>query len=216
MQAHCGIQAVHNKCREVMKHNKHCVDKVSDNELLCMLKKGVIVDGNKKFWLDGKHHMCAELFAKALNIAWGSNCAHWVYKSEKLSCGACIEVAELREVNWLEVKGSFNAKMLTPNTEYEVLYDVEMKPCAEGFSCHPVRISLTDTKGCKTENSKCLDQFKGKGWKQISIGKFRSPSECECESKSKIEFSLHETNAQIKKGLVVRGVIIRPAAKCGC
>nr|ABV60370.1 lectin [Limonium bicolor] len=202
-------QCLKTKCKNVLRGHNQPVDHLCDNDLISTLKKGVLVNGNTLFWADETLRLSCEKFARALSITWGSNCEYWAYKKEKHRSGNNIEVAELLNVCWLEVQGTFNANILAPCTEYEVVFDIKMTNCASGWD-FPVKFTLNTPDGCKIESQKCMKQYIGKcNYQEINIGKFRTgsfPNPCE----STVGFKLQELNGQWKRGLIVRGVIVRP------
>jgi len=118
------------------------------------------IDGRTtKFWIErdtGK--LCLFLSPRNLNITWGDDNRywHWIFQDESSD----KEIAELIEVCWLEVKGQFDCKLLSPGAAYSVSFRLKVHesgiirnfgrraiipllPRAYGWNRKPVKFSLT-------------------------------------------------------------------------
>lgn len=193
--------------------------------------------GNKSFKLEkfsGKK--CYMLSARELSIAWSIDPMFWSWKSSPES--RFPEVAELRTVNWLEIEGKIRTRMLTPNTLYAAYLVMKASHRAYGLDSTPSEVSIVIgnkvNRGkaylCnKDENKRNMETlFYGNrrnrviqeredggyiqvpskredGWMEIEIGEFFSG-----EGDEEIKMSLMEIGHQLKGGLVLEGIEVRP------
>jgi len=121
------------------------------------------IDGQtKKFWIEratGK--LCYMLSARNLDITWGDDDRYWNWISQDES--SFNEIAKLVEVCWLEVKGQFDCKLLSPGAAYSVSFRLKVNESPRhiiqnfgrrviipflpraygGWSHKPVKFSLT-------------------------------------------------------------------------
>ncbi|KAL8142720.1 hypothetical protein V2J09_015752 [Rumex salicifolius] len=195
------------QCQEIMKAHKCSLP--SPQALWAKLQEGVLVDGNKYFWLDNQARLGVELYARALSITWGSKPKYWTYSCEKIpNTDYSVEVAKLRNVCWFEVKGEFNMRELTVGPEYEILFDIELTSGAQGWFL-PVTFEHYNPFSLSKKFEMKLDNLIGKGRTQISVGKFKLP--CLPIGTHMATFHMYELNGQWKHGLITRGVVIKPA-----
>ena len=119
-----------------------------------------------------------------------------------------VDVAELLNVCWLEVHGKLEASMLSPGVLYEFVFVVMLKDPAYGWEV-PVNLRLTLPDGSKQEHKENLMEKPRGRWIEIVIGEFMAlqdkPGEIEC---SLFEYE----GGKWKKGLLIKGVAIRPKA----
>jgi hypothetical protein len=151
------------------------------------------------------------VYARGIEITHSEKPENWTWSSikEQQDEGS-IEVAELKEVYWLDIRGNSNTRSLTPETRYEVVFVVKLKNTALGWEV-PVNLSLKlvmrDRSENLQENSVCLDDYISDEWVDIVAGYFVAPPK---EAPAKIFFTMYQYNDSIKKtGLVVKGVAIR-------
>ncbi|KAK9152417.1 hypothetical protein Syun_010726 [Stephania yunnanensis] len=175
-----------------------------------LLHNGVFLDQNKmKVQVDKcTGYVSVMLYARNLSITWGDDKRYWTwtFMPEPNHPGSLIEVAELLSVCWLEAKGEFDASLLMSGLTYEVVFTVKLKCDGYGWDDHPVTLKLEEGNRiteCKEKlNNKPKDQ-----WIELNAGTFLN---CGCET-GMVKFSLFETvGGQWKKGLVIKGVTIRP------
>ncbi|GAV79528.1 F-box domain-containing protein/PP2 domain-containing protein [Cephalotus follicularis] len=112
----------------------------------------LIDDGNKSFSLDkwsGKK--CYMISARDLMIVWGNTPTYWRWIS--LPEARFAEVAELKSVCWLEVRGRINTRMLSPTTLYAayLVFKAATTTRPYGFEFQPVEaeIGLIGSESCK-------------------------------------------------------------------
>lgn len=184
------------------------IDKSSTEKLYQQLYTGVLLNQKKqKYWVDKKSHAnCFMLYARSFSITWSDDKRfwHWPYLSE--SDGVFVDVAELLNVCWLEVHGKFEASMLSPGVLYEFVFEVMLRDPAYGWEV-PVNLRLTLPDGSKQEHKENLMEKPRGSWIEIVIGEFMASH----DKGGEIECSLYEyQGGKWKKGLVIKGVAIRP------
>ncbi|KAJ0081024.1 hypothetical protein Patl1_12336 [Pistacia atlantica] len=113
-----------------------------------------------------------ELYARDLSIDWAEKDQHWHWTSMEDTNGVQMEMAELVEVCWLDVKTNFPTQMLTPGTSYEVSFVLKAKGGAEGFAKSPVTLKLDLPNQKPVERTEDLSYMQGEKWKEIRVGEF--------------------------------------------
>lgn len=148
-------------------------------------------------------------------------------------------VAHLRTTNWLEIKGKIKTGILTPNTWYTVYLIMKVSHRAYGLDCGPSQVSVQVEDSVKNEGTAYLcekddqkqkmeDLFYGNrrdmlrdrdtnheghrvpfkredGWMEIEMGEFFSG-----HKDQEVNMSLMEVSYQLKGGLIIEGIQIRP------
>ncbi|WJX85356.1 hypothetical protein P8452_67818 [Trifolium repens] len=212
----------------------------SYKQLFRFLCRPLLIDnGNKSFMLEkysGKKSYM--LSARELSIAWSIDPMFWSWKSAPESESRFQEVTEMRTVNWLEIEGKIRTQILTPNTLYAAYLIMKISHRAYGLDYAPSEVSIVIGNKVKRgkaylcykdENKRNMETlFYGNrrnrvvqeqedgqniqvpckredGWMEIEIGEFFS-SECDEE----IEMSVMEVGHQLKGGLVLEGIEVRP------
>ncbi|KAI5424490.1 F-box protein PP2-B15 [Lathyrus oleraceus] len=210
----------------------------SCKQLFRFLCRPVLLDGgNKSFKLEkcsGK--ICYMLSATELSIAWSIDPMFWSWKPIPESRFSLV--AELRTVNWLEIEGKMRTSVLTPNTSYGAYLVMKVSDRAYGLDSAPSEVSITKGKIvkrgraylCNKDENKCnmetlfygnrrnrmvQEQEDGEnvgvpceredGWMEIEIGEFFSG-----EDDEEIQMSVAEVGHQLKGGLVLEGIEVRP------
>jgi len=129
------------------------------------------------------------------------------------------EAAELRTISWLEIKGSINSGMLSPNTLYGAYLKVKIADRAYGLDLLPSEVSVEVGKhksqgtvcirSCRKTDTKCCFRFPSKledeEWSEIELGSFCTHSDEEVRMCLKEVEGVH-----LKGGLIVDGIEIRP------
>ncbi|XP_022723035.1 putative F-box protein PP2-B12 isoform X2 [Durio zibethinus] len=176
----------------------------------------VIDNGTMSFGLDkatGKK--CYMLAARRLSIAWSNTPNYWRWRH--LPESRFSEVAELRQVWWLDVKGTIETKILSPKTTYVAYLVYKFATPRYGFEKKPVdlHVELEQSDAGRTfrvflDPSENIPQFsreRGDGWMEVKLGEFFN----EHGDDGKAICSLREVDNYIpKKGLIVEGIDIRP------
>ncbi|KEH43703.1 putative phloem protein [Medicago truncatula] len=191
----------------------------------------IIDDAKKSFQLDRKSgKKCYMLAARSLHIIWGDDDRYWIWTA--MPDSRFPEVANLRLVWWLEIRGMINNLALSPNTQYAA-YLVFKLIDGYGFETLPVDLSVGVEGGHSSTKIVCLDpnverrqnsrhaRFYGRadrvvglprpgvrsdGWLEIEMGEFNSGLENEEVQMSVIEIKAGET----KGNFFLEGIEVRP------
>ncbi|XP_042520925.1 lectin-like [Macadamia integrifolia] len=195
-------------CRAIMKRSESAGCGISTEKLYEHLYSGVFLDHKrKKYWIDPKTgYNCFMLFARDLSITWGDDNRYWKWDSLQETSDVRVDIAELKNVCWLEVRGKFDTSNLSPGVMYEVAFVVMLKEASNGWNA-PLNLELALPDGKKQEHKENL-QYKPKGqWMELVIGEFWTCQNMDGD----IQFSLLEIKGgQWKNGFIIKGVIIRP------
>lgn len=122
-----------------------------------------------------------------------------------------IEIATSIKANWLQIVGTLSTENLTPGTKYEIVFIVKLETNASGWG-PPVTLKLKVVEHdgdfdrvYRTENFK---DYIGRNWMDILAGVFVVPPKA---TPATIIFTMYQYETYYKKkGLVVKGVEIRP------
>lgn len=115
-------------------------------------------------------------------------------------------MAELKKVCWLEVRGKFDTRKLSPGILYEVSFLVMLKDPAQGWEV-PVNVRLDLPGDKKQERQESLVEKLRVSWIEIPVGQFVASA----QDVGEMEFSMYEYEGGIwKQGLVIKGVAIKP------
>ncbi|CAL5334347.1 unnamed protein product [Camellia sinensis] len=189
----------------ILKDANISIDMSSPDKLCEQLYSGVYLKPNKlKYFVDKKSNKnCFVLFARELNSCWNDNPQYCRWTTLKETSGEEIEVAELLQVCWLDVRGQFNGAIdLSSGIVYEIVFVVRMIKY-EDFSLK-LTIILPNSK--KLTRNESLNEKPLGSWFDIQLGEFKmSP-----ENVGTMEFSLEDHTELWKSGLIVKCAIIRP------
>ncbi|GAU20601.1 hypothetical protein TSUD_33370 [Trifolium subterraneum] len=155
---------------------------------LALSDRPIIIDhGQKSFQLDKKSgKICYMLAARALTIIWGDDLRYWDWIP--MPDSRFPEVAQLRAVCWLEIRGMINAIVLSPNTQYAA-YAVFKLIESRGFQDHVVELSVGVEGDHNSTRVVCFDpnvegtrhprveglqrpSVRNDGWMEIEMGEF--------------------------------------------
>ncbi|KAI3845476.1 hypothetical protein MKX03_023411 [Papaver bracteatum] len=156
------------------------------SELRNHLRSGIFLN-------QGKHasYNCFMLFPRDLNIAWDENKKDY---------------------------GKFDTSILNPGVKYEVVFLVMFKNCAYGWE-EPVNLKLVHS-GSETQLRKEYLDARKLQWMEVQVGEFETPPQPADERY--VRFSLFDFKSQVsrfsyesqeshwRRGLLIKGVIIRP------
>ncbi|MCH90741.1 F-box protein PP2-B1 [Trifolium medium] len=166
---------------------------------------------------------CYMLSARSLAIVWGDDTHYWNWIA--MPDSRFPEVAFLRFVWWLEIRGMINKLALSKNTRYAAYLVFKMQ-CGLGFENTPVELSVGVEGGLQSTKNVCLypnGEFKvyirrslrslprpsvrSDGWLEIEMGEFFN-SELEDEE-------IHMSVIEIKSGTMkerfsLEGIEVRP------
>ncbi|CAI9090503.1 OLC1v1025285C1 [Oldenlandia corymbosa var. corymbosa] len=170
---------------QILKEADEAVDRTSTEKLFDQLYHGVFLNQHNK--------------------AKDSSYWRWPLINDEPRDSSLV-AAELINVCWLEVHGRFNTVNLTPRTLYEVVFVVMLKDPAYGWEV-PINFRLSLPDGSRQEHKEnMIDKPRAK-WIEIPAGNFQTLP----ENIGEMEISLYEYDGGIwKKGLLIKGVLIRP------
>ncbi|KAK4741632.1 hypothetical protein SAY87_025220 [Trapa incisa] len=201
---------------------------------LCMYP--ILIDnGYKSFWLNrltGKK--CYMLSARALTIVWGSTPMYWKWTSIYHPRSRFSEVARLRNVCWLEIKGKIDVKALSPSTHYAAYFVFALERSAYGLKNQQLTVTMGLAGSGESMTSivyldprepflgQPVDVFmesptlanggrleyqtdRSDGWWEVKIGEFKADLE-----EGELEIRLTQLGGHWKSGLAVHGIEIRP------
>lgn len=124
-----------------------------------------------------------------------------------------LEVAKMIKIHWLKIVGTYDdTSDLTPGAKYEAVFLVKLEDNAIGWE-QPVTLKLKveqhdGSDDNRVDRNESLKDYIGHNWVDILAGVFVAPPR---NKPAKITFTMfqHVTDDK-KKGLVVKGVAIRP------
>ncbi|XWS13462.1 hypothetical protein CRYUN_Cryun36dG0039200 [Craigia yunnanensis] len=205
---------------------KEIISKSSSPSLLSLAKKdlyfslcyhSILIDnGAMSFQLDKENgKKCYMLGASALSIKWEDTPEYWSWTS--LPESRFSEVAKLKKVGRLDVKGEAKLKVLSSKTNYAAFLVFKLVRDRYGFRHTPVELRLT-IEGTASEEVRSLildpppnEPLQAKeredGWMEIEIGEFFN----EFGDDRTVECNLREVHDnQPKRGLIIEGIELRP------
>ncbi|KAF2306785.1 hypothetical protein GH714_021391 [Hevea brasiliensis] len=149
----------------------------------------------QKKWVDKSDHNCFMLFARSLYITWV------VTRTGDEN----VEVAKLSHVCWLDVKGKFSISELSPGIAYEIVYEVKLTNGASGWEL-PITLKLSLPNGEVRERQVVILEKPRKKWIELNVGNFLTKQ----GETGEVCFDIIEHGGHWKKGLFIKGAIIRP------
>ncbi|XP_027352778.1 F-box protein PP2-B15-like [Abrus precatorius] len=214
----------------------------SYKQLFYALCRPLLLDGgNKSFKLDKSSGKKSYIISsRELSVAWSSDPLIWSWRP--IAESRFAEATELRTVSWLEIEGRIRTRILTPKTSYAAYLIMNVSHRAYGLDSSPSEVSVAVGNkvhkgrayvGHKDEKKRKMEtlfygnrteilrntviQNKGvqvaskrdDGWMEIELGEFFSG-----EGDEEIKMSLREVGYQLKGGLVLEGIEVRPKTPC--
>ncbi|KAK0608720.1 hypothetical protein LWI29_035031 [Acer saccharum] len=164
---------------------------------------------------------CYMVGARRLSIAWGNEPRYWTWIDQRfLPQSRFAEVAELKYVWWLDVKGRLETKTLSSETNYVAYLVFKFANSRHGFESRPMELSV-HLEGSESETRRnrrvVLDpprnslprpyQRRGDGWMEIEMGEFFSEHGDDGIVVCSL-FDFHGGNTE--GGLIVEGIELRP------
>ncbi|KAK6797074.1 hypothetical protein RDI58_004775 [Solanum bulbocastanum] len=210
MEAARVLRFPHNY-EEILKEADSSVDRSSLDKLYDQLYTGIYLNQKrKKYWVDKKSNgNCFMLYARDLLITWAENNRFWHWPFVQESSDVLLPAAELLDVCWLEIHGRFNTTKLSPGLIYEVVFIVMLKDPAYGWE-NPVNLRLILPDGSRQGHTENMVEKPREKWIEIPAGEFMTSAD---QKNGEIEFSLYEyEGGNWKKGLVIKGAVLRPKA----
>lgn len=159
------------------------------------------------------------LSARELNILWGHDQRYWRWISQDNSRFRFGELAGLLSVCWLDVRGRIECRLLSPDTQYRVVFVLKFIEGSFGWDGRPIKFSVQTPGEGEIEFEHLLGHMErpfliSGGWMEVVAGKFTVRAAEGIDDDSHIGFSMRETKSnQWKGGLLIDGVKIEP---CGC
>jgi hypothetical protein len=189
----------------------------SKRELYARLGDSILIDGGAKMaWLErSTAKMGYMLSARGLTIIWGDDERYWRFVPGDGHDSRFQVLAELSLVWWLEVRGQIDCSLLSPNTNYKVVFVLKFGEHPYGWEV-PIKFSVTTPDGEQTELEECLNERRGQnqgingGWMEVVGGEFTVRPAAD-DDDPRIEFYMKEVLRRIPKGgLLLDGVRIQP------
>ncbi|EOY05346.1 F-box family protein [Theobroma cacao] len=194
------------------------LDSLSKKDLVFHLCHHPVIlnNGSLSFTLDkwtGKK--CYMLGARELSIIWGDTHTYWRWLSRPES--RFSEVAELKVVCWLDIKGKIDTKTLSTKTTYAAYLVYKFATFRHGFKRSPVnmQVKFEEEEGGVTSivfldppfATREQSQHRENGWMEIKMGEFYN----EQGDDGTVVCSLWEVdNFTSKHGLIIEGIELRP------
>ncbi|ESQ39604.1 hypothetical protein EUTSA_v10001121mg [Eutrema salsugineum] len=150
--------------------------------------------------------------ARELKIFHSEDSKKWAWSFiNEAPNSAPHEIATMIKIYWLKIIGTIETSDLIPGTKYEAVFLVKLEDGAIGWE-QPVTLKLkveqhdgSDNRVDRIEN---LKDYIGHDWVDILAGVFVVPPR---NKPAKITFTMYQyMTDDRKKGLVVKGVAIRP------
>ncbi|CAK7336243.1 unnamed protein product [Dovyalis caffra] len=161
---------------------------------------------------------CYMVGARGLSIIWGNSPDYWTWKPLPYQ-SRFSEVAELRFVWWLHIRGWIETKILSLKTTYAAYFVFKFTDYKSGFSERPVELSVNFEGSLGGENRHVfLDvppefdtprppRERGDGWMEIEMGEFFNDN----GDNGSVVCGLREVDDYTSKhGLIVEGIEFRP------
>ncbi|KAG6787904.1 hypothetical protein POTOM_003951 [Populus tomentosa] len=161
---------------------------------------------------------CYMIGARGLSIIWGHTPSYWTWKplpdESRFS-----EVAELRYVWWLDVKGWIDSKILSPKTTYAAYLVFKLTDSTSGFDKRLVELSVNFEGSAGEEKRHVfldvppyydmppLPRERSDGWMEVEMGEFFYDSE---DVGSVMAYLKEVDNYTTKNGLIIEGIEFRP------
>ncbi|KAL2946534.1 hypothetical protein AAZX31_20G019300 [Glycine max] len=149
---------------------------------------------------------CFMLYARALSITWGETPEYWIWVQQKEASGTIIELAKLKKVCWLEVRGKFDIRKLLPGILYQVSFLIMLEDSSEGWEV-PINVRLVLPGGKRQQHKVNLNEKLRENWMEILVGEFVASE----KDGGEMDISMYEYEGGMwKSGLVIQGVVIKP------
>ncbi|KAL3321624.1 hypothetical protein AABB24_039303 [Solanum stoloniferum] len=183
-------------------------------------KSPILIDGGKmSFWLDKKTgKKCFMVAARGLEIEWGGTLEYWEWLSHLDSRFA--EVAKLKRVCWLDIRGKIETRRLSKRTKYVVYLVFKLENKWHGLETANAVVRFVDSvSDIDAEQRASVVHFagqgpketlpfrRGDGWMELKMGDFFN----DAGEDGDVDARLMETkHLGEKSGLIVQGVEFRP------
>ncbi|KAK3187830.1 hypothetical protein Dsin_027391 [Dipteronia sinensis] len=176
----------------------------------------LINNGTMSFSLEKESgKKCYMVGARGLTVVLGDTPAYWIWPS--LLESRSSEVAELNYVWWLNVKGTIDTKILSPNTTYSAYFVFSFAKSNHGFQTRPIELSVRFEGSGSPQRRRVflnppediprLTRVRGDGWSEIDMGGFFNENGDDGTVVTTL-FDFDQLN--IKRGFIVEGIEFRP------
>ncbi|XP_073136157.1 uncharacterized protein [Henckelia pumila] len=157
--------------------------------------------------------------SKELQIAWGDNSNYWKWTSHVNS--RFPEVAELKHVWWLDIRGKIKTTLLSPETTYAAFLVFKL---GDGASClevakaiirfvneeqddqHAERLAKTVHLQAPNDAIGRVAVQRRDGWMEVELGNFSFEHGYQGEIEAQV---LETTGTKVKTGLIIEGIEFR-------
>ncbi|ONK69672.1 uncharacterized protein A4U43_C05F25510 [Asparagus officinalis] len=148
---------------------------------------------------DSSGYKSLMMYARSLSVTWGNDPRYWRWLS--LENDIDVEVAQLLDVCWLEVRGNTPMKNLEAGQKYEVMFVLMF---LDPSGLEPKATFQLVANGETWERKLSLQNLQPKQWVKVKIGEFVAK-----EDGGDVIFSLtNYEELNWKRGLIVEGVLI--------
>ncbi|KAK2634961.1 hypothetical protein Ddye_029753 [Dipteronia dyeriana] len=148
------------------------------------------------------------LYARHLLITWGEDTRYWHWYSvkETSDSDADVDVAQLKNVCWLEIHAKFDTTKLTPGALYQVAFVIKMDESCYGWN-HPVNVRLRLPDGTMKQHQQNFRLKPKNEWIDIPVDEFTLTP----QNTGEIDISMDEyEGGNWKSGLIIKAVTIQP------
>ncbi|PIN12009.1 hypothetical protein CDL12_15382 [Handroanthus impetiginosus] len=197
-----------------------------------LCRSPILLDGgNLSFFLDQRTgKKCFMLGARELEISWGDIPLYWEWTPHADS--RFSEVARLKTVCWLDIRGRTTTQMLSPSTTYGAYLVFKLAEGCYGLELANAVVRFVDSEADNDAEERAiavhLQQAEARnrarrrtrqvlvervdGWREIELGDFYNDEGYDGDVEARlIEIkSLHS-----KSGLIVEGIEFRPKTQFG-
>ncbi|KAK9923164.1 hypothetical protein M0R45_031596 [Rubus argutus] len=161
----------------------------------------------KKLWVEKvSSYKCVMLCPRRLHMAYGDRDQYWTWNCYKETSEIDnVEVAKLRRVCWLDLRGHLKMSELSSGVVYEIAYIVKLTNGASGWEL-PITLKLRHPDGKEQIRQQSLLHKPRGEWMELSGGTFKVNQ----EETGEFWFDLYEHGGHWKTGLIVKGIIAKP------
>ncbi|XP_055813179.1 TMV resistance protein N-like [Solanum dulcamara] len=183
-------------------------------------KSPILIDGGKMSISSDKKtgKKCFMIAARALDIEWSNNPDYWEWLSH--SDSRFVEVAKLKWVCWLDIRGKIETRRLSKRTKYVAYLVFKLENKFHGLETVNAVVRFVDSMSVKEAERRAsvvhfsgqgpretLPFKRGDGWMELKMGDFFN----DAGEDGDVDARLMETeHLEAKGGLIVQGVEFRP------
>lgn len=202
------------------------IESDDEDDDVCSVQRGmaakspILIDGGKvSFSLDKKtEKKCFMIAARGLEIEWSDKPDYWEWLPHSDSRFA--EVAKVKWVCWLDIRGKIETRRLSKRTKYVAYLVFKLENKFHGLETVKAVVRFVDSMSVREAEQRASDvHFTGRGpratlpfkrydgWMELKMGDFFN----DIGEDGDVEARLMETvHLEAKGGLIVQGVEFRP------